>query len=92
MYVHTTCPVSFEKGVSLVVALYANAYAGNPDDRKFWIESANDLSGEGEVIELFCNDCEEPVRGFPGNDRPTIPQVEEMLAGGEISKVEWRDR
>lgn len=91
MYVHTTCSVSLNKGVSLVVALYANAYAGNPDDRKFWIESANDLSGEGEVIELFCDDCEEPVRGFPGNDRPTIPQVEEMLAGAEISTVEWRD-
>lgn len=91
MYVHVTCPVPLKKGVSLVVALYANAYAGNPDDRKFWIESANDLSGEGEVIELFCDDCEEGVRGFAGNDRPTIPQVEEMLEGGEISKVEWRD-
>lgn len=90
MYVHTTCPVSLKKGVSLVVALYANAYAGNPDPRRFWIESANDLSGEGEVIELFCDDCEEPVRSFAGNSRPTIPAVEEMLAGGEIANVEWR--
>jgi hypothetical protein len=91
MYVHVTCPVKFEKGVSLVVALYANAYSGNPDPRSFWIDSANDLTGEGEVIELFCDDCEEPVRSFPGNARPTIPQVEEMLRGDEISKVEWRD-
>lgn len=90
MYAHATCPVPLKKGVSLVVALYANAYAMNAD-REFWIESANDLTGEGEVIEVFCDDCEEPVRGFPGNDRPTIPQVEEMLAGGEVSTVEWRD-
>ena len=91
MYAHSHCEAPLKKGVSLVVALYANAYAGNPDERKFWIESANDLSGEGEVIELFCDDCEEPVRSFAGNARPTLPAVEEMLAGGEISKVEWRD-
>jgi hypothetical protein len=91
MYAHVHCEAPFKRGVSLVVALYANAYAGNPDERKFWIESANDLSGEGEVIELFCDDCEEPVRSFAGNARPTLPQVEEMLEGGEISKVEWRD-
>lgn len=91
MYAHVHCEAPLKKGVSLVVALYANAYAGNPDDRKFWIESASDLSGEGEVIEVFCDDCEEPVRSFASNSRPTIPQVEEMLEGGEISKVEWRD-
>ena len=92
MYVHVTCPAPLKKGVSLDVALYANAYAGaNRDPRKFWIESDGDLSGEGEVIELFCDDCEEGVRGFGGASRPTLPQVEEMLAGGEISKVEWRD-
>ena len=69
----------------------ANAYAGNPDKRTFWIESANDLSGEGEVIELFCNDCEEGVAGFATGSRPTIPAVEEMLAAGKISKIEWLD-
>ena len=51
MYAHATCPVPLKKGVSLVVALYANAYAMNAD-REFWIESANDLTGEGEVIEV----------------------------------------
>jgi hypothetical protein len=91
MYAHVHCEAPLKKGVSLVVALYANAYAGNPGPRDFWIGSANDLSGEGEVIELFCNDCEEGVRGFATGGRPSIPAVEEMLAAGEISKVEWRD-
>ena len=90
MYVHVTCPAPAKKGVSLVVALYANAYAGNPTERAFWINSASDLTGEGEVIELFCNDCEEGVRGFATGARPTIPAVEEMLERGEISKIEWR--
>lgn len=91
MYAHVHCAAPLKRGVSLVVALYANAYAGNPDKRTFWIESANDLSGEGEVIELFCNDCEEGVAGFATGSRPTIPAVEEMLAAGKISKIEWRD-
>jgi hypothetical protein len=91
MYAHVHCEAPLKKGVSLVVALYANAFAGNPTKRTFWIESANDLSGEGEVIELYCDDCEEGVAGFATGSRPTIPAVEEMLAAGKISKIEWRD-
>lgn len=92
MYAHIHCEAPLKKGVSLVLALYANGYAGaNNDPRKFWIENDGDLSGEGEVIEIFCDDCEEGVQGFGGGSRPSIPAVEEMLANGEIHRVEWRD-
>jgi hypothetical protein len=85
MYIHTHCPETVAKGISLAGTIVANfrpAQGGT-----FFPRGMDDLfSADTAIFSVYCDDCETTVHRFD-RQRPEVGEVERMLADGRIPAV-----